>query len=93
MSIIHSWPLRTFKREHENRLRIGTFVNKKTAEEFKSLIFGEENLYFVTFSSKLGVLTREKLKSMADELQVVQLGSGNYKLCREGESPWEEIDL
>ena len=93
MSIINSWPLRTFKKEHENRLRIGNFVNKETAEEFKSLIFGEENLCFVAFSSKLGVLTREELKSRADELQVVQLDSGTYSLCKKGESQWEEVDL
>ena len=93
MSIINSWTLRTFKKEHENKLRIGNFVNKETAEEFKSLIFGEENLCFVAFSSNLGVLTREELKSRADELQVVQLDSGNYSLCKKGESQWEEVDL
>jgi hypothetical protein len=46
----------------------------------------------VNFSSNLGELTPQQIASMKDELQVVQLTSGTYKLCKTG-STWEDVDL
>jgi hypothetical protein len=30
---------------------------------------------------------------MKDELQVVQLESGNFSLCKQGQNAWEDVDL
>jgi hypothetical protein len=49
---------------------------------------------FVRFSQNLGELTPAEIKGMASSLQVVQLESGNYTLCKQGEgSTWEDVDL
>lgn len=62
----------------------------------------------VNFSSKLGNLSLKELAAQKDELQVVQLvvdpeilakrkAEGrqleSYKLCKVGESSWQELDL
>lgn len=92
MAIVEGWSLRAFKSEM-GKMRIGSFVNGKTAQPFKSCIFGEgDNLCFVAFSSKLGELTPSQIKAQVDDLQVVQLDSGHYSLCKRGGN-WEDVDI
>lgn len=69
--------------------------NKETGETFKSCIFTDnaENRCFVAFSSKMGELSPREIVAMKDELQVVQLESGNYSLCKVGQNAWEDVDL
>jgi hypothetical protein len=95
-----SWSLIAFARTH-GKLSIAPLVNKETGEAFKKLCFThptnkdeEENPLrtYVGFSSKLGELTGAEIVRMKDDLQVVQLESGTYKLCKSG-STWEEVDL
>lgn len=89
-----SWSLVAFARTH-GKMKVGAFVNKDTGEAFKSCMFvGADNniTAMVNFSSNLGELTPQQIASMKDELQVVQLESGTYKLCKSG-STWEEVDL
>jgi hypothetical protein len=87
-----SWSLIAFARTH-GKLSIAPLVNKDTGEAFKSCAFTNgDNVTFVNFSSKLGELTGADIVRMKDDLQVVQLESGTYKLCRSG-STWEEVDL
>ena len=92
--IVASWGLVAFAKSN-GRMKVGSFVNKDTGESFKSCMFvdAEGNVQkVVNFSSKLGELTPQQIVSMKDDLQVVQLESGTYKLCKTG-STWEDVDL
>lgn len=92
--IKNSWSLVAFARTH-GKMKVAPFVNQKTKETFKSCAFinadGEVSA-IVNFSSNLGELTPAEIVSQKDELQVVQLESGTYKLCKTG-STWEDVDL
>lgn len=92
--IVNSWSLIAFAKAH-GRMQVGEFANKETGEVFKSCIFtdGAENRCFVAFSSKMGELTPREIAAMKDELQVVQLESGNFSLCKQGHGAWEDVDL
>lgn len=87
-----SWSLIAFARTH-GKMSIAPLVNHETGEAFKSCAFTNgDNVTFVNFSSKLGELTAQEIVAQKDDLQVVQLESGTYKLCKSG-STWEEVDL
>ena len=92
-TIINSWPLLTFAKEH-GKMQVGDFQNKETGEMFKACIFTQPDgtRVFVAFSSKLGELTPKEIAAMKDELVVVQLESGNYSLCKR-DTTWEDVDL
>ena len=92
--IVASWGLVAFAKSN-GRMKVGSFVNKDTGESFKSCMFvdAEGNVQkVVNFSSKLGELTPQQIASMKNDLQVVQLESGTYKLCKAG-STWEDVAL
>lgn len=92
--IVASWGLVAFAKSN-GRMKVGSFVNKDTGETFKSCMFVDEEgivQKIVNFSSNLGELTPQQIASMKDDLQVVQLSSGTYKLCKSG-STWEDVDL
>lgn len=76
-------------------MQVGEFVNQETGENFKSCIFTapDQSKCFVAFSSKMGELTPREIAAMKDDLQVVQLESGNYSLCKQGQNTWEDVDL
>ena len=91
--IINSWSLIAFAKTH-GKMQVGEFANKETGEVFKSCIFSDgENRCFVAFSSKMGELTPREIAAQKDDLQVVQLESGNYSLCKVGQNAWEDVDL
>lgn len=93
-SIKDSWPLLTFAKAHGKKMQVGEFSNSETGETFKSCIFGEGNTrVFVSFSSKLGELTPRQIVAQQHSLQVVQLESGSYKLCKQGDNAWEDVAL
>ena len=93
-TIKNSWSLIAFAKEFGPKMQVGEFVNKETGEDFKSCIFTNgETRTFVAFSSKMGVLSPRKIAAKKNELQVVQLESGHYSLCKQGENTWEEVDL
>ena len=77
-------------------MQVGNFVSSETGEEFKSCIFTDNTTgerCFVSFSSKLGELTPKQISEMKHQLQVVELNSGNYSLCKQGENHWEDVEL
>lgn len=89
-----SWSLVAFARTH-GKMKVAPFVNKETGEAFKSCMFVNskgEVTATVNFSSKLGELTPQEIATQKDKLQVVQLESGTFKLCKSG-STWEDVDL
>ena len=94
VGIKNSWSLISFAKAH-GRMKVAPFVNKETGECFKSCAFldSEGGITLVAFSSKLGELTPAQIAAQKDDLQVVQLESGSYKLCKQGISSWEDVDL
>ena len=94
VGIKNSWSLISFAKSH-GKMKVAPFVNKETGEAFKSCAFlsskGEVTL--VAFSSKLGELTPKQIAEQKDDLQVVQLESGSFKLCKTGHDTWEDVDL
>lgn len=90
-----SWSLITFAKAH-GRMSTGECTNHETGEIFKACAFTNPNdntRVYVSFSSKLGELTPEQIAAQKDDLQVVQLESGNYKLCKAGANAWQDVDL
>ena len=94
IGIKNSWSLISFAKSH-GRMKVAPFVNKKTGEAFKSCAFlsPEGEITLVAFSSKLGELTPKQIAEQKDDLQVVQLESGSFKLCKTGHDTWEDVDL
>lgn len=89
-----SWPLLDFAREH-GKMQVGEFANKETGEVFKSCIFTKSDgtRTFVAFAAKMGELTPKQIAAMKDELQVVQLESGNYSLCKKRTNSRKDVNL
>lgn len=94
VGIKNSMSLIAFARTH-GKMQVGSFTNKETGEEFSSCIFtnGEGVRTFVAFSSKMGALTPAQIAAQKDSLQVVELESGNFSLCKQGENNWQDVDL
>ena len=94
VGIKNSWSLISFAKTH-GRMKVAPFVNRETGECFKSCAFvsNTDEVTLVAFSSKLGELTPKQIAAQKDELQVVQLESGTYKLCKAGHDTWEDVDL
>lgn len=94
VGIKNSWSLISFARAH-GKMKVAPFVNKETGEAFKSCAFvnSDNDVTLVAFSSNLGELTPQQIKEQKDSLQVVELESGTFKLCKQGNSSWEDVDL
>ena len=94
IGIKNSWSLISFAKAH-GRMKVAPFVNKETGECFKSCAFldSDGEITLVAFSSKLGELTPKQIAAQKYDLQVVQLESGSFKLCKTGHDTWEDVDL
>ena len=70
-------------------------TNSQTGETFKSCAFvgAGGTVTLVGFSSNLGELKPAQISAQKDNLQVVELESGNYKLCKRGTDSWADVDL
>lgn len=95
----NSWSLVDFAKAHGKMKVTNEFssIDPESGEErhFKSCAFIGPNggITLVGFSSKLGELTPQQIASQKDNLQVVELQSGSYKLCASGANSWEDVDL
>lgn len=92
--IVNRWTLISFAASH-GKMQTGTATNKD-GEEFKSCSFTNPTTgarTYVGFSSNLGVLSAAEIAARKNELQVVQLESGGYRLCKQGASTWEDVEL
>ncbi len=94
VGIKNSWSLISFAKAH-GRMKVAPFINKKTNESFKSCAFlsSDGEVTLVAFSSNLGELTPKQIAEQKDDLQVVELESGSFKLCKAGHDTWEDVDL
>lgn len=94
VGIKNSWSLVEFARAHGQMKVTNELTNSNTGETFKSCAFINGGaVTLVGFSSNLGELSPAQIKAQKDELQVVELESGNYKLCKRGTDSWEAVDL
>jgi len=84
-----------FAKSFGPKMQVGEFVNRESAEVFKSCVFTKPDgdRTFVHFSSKMGVLTPAQIAAQKHDLQVIQYTSGSYILCKQGENTWEDVDL
>ena len=93
-TVKQGWALREFVNINGPKIKLGTFTNKETNEQYKALMIGSEgNWTQVSFSSNLGVLSASEIATSANQLRVVLLDSGNYKLCTASDNAWEDIEL
>ena len=93
--IKNSWSLIDFAKSH-GKMQVGEFANQESGEIFKSCIFtnpSDNTRTFVAFSSKLGPITPQEIAEKKDDLQVVELESGNFSLCNAGANAWQDVDL
>lgn len=95
VGIKNSWSLLDFARTHGRMKVTNDLVNSQTGETFKSCAFvdTEGAVTLVGFSSGLGELTPSQIAAQKDSLQVVELESGNYKLCKASTDNWQDVDL
>lgn len=99
VGIKNSWDLTAFvamvKREGASFKYASNQVNKETGESFNTCVVTDYPSTgvntFVGFSSNLGELTPEQLRVQKGDLQVVQLESGSYKVCKKGNGGWQDI--
>lgn len=94
VGIKQSWSLLRFAASH-GKMQLGSFINASTGEKFKSCIFTDNtgNRCFVSFSVSLGALTPAQISAQKHDLQVVKLNSGNFKLCKQGDNGWQDVEL
>ena len=95
VGIKNSWPLIDFAKSHGRMKVTGEMINSQTGETFKSCAFVGAGgaVTLVGFSSNLGELTPPQIAAQKDNLQVVELESGNFKLCKRGTDSWDDVDL
>lgn len=95
VGIKNSWPLVDFAKSHGKMKVTNELTNSQTGETFKSCAFVGAGgaVTLVGFSSNLGELTPAQIAARKDSLQVVELVSGNFKLCKRGTESWADVDL
>lgn len=95
VGIKNSWTLVDFAKSHGRMKVTNELTNSNTGETFKSCAFVGTGgaVTLVGFSSNLGELTPAQIAAQKDSLQVVELESGNFKLCKRGAESWEDVDL
>lgn len=95
VGIRNSWSLLDFAKSHGKMKVTAPMTNSQTGETFKSCAFVAPGgaVTLVGFSSNLGELTPKQIAAQKDSLQVVELESGNFKLCKSGADSWEDVDL
>lgn len=82
-SSIKIWTLDEFTSEFGPMMHVKEYANGKTGDLFKSCVFTKgKTRTFVSFSSKLGEHTKKELLDMKDELIVMKVQSGKYKLAK-----------
>ena len=91
--LVNSWPLIDFAKLH-GKMQVGEFKNSNSGEVFKSCIFTDKdgNVVYVSFYSKLGVLTPQQIKEKKDLLRVGLLNTDRYVLYEKWEG-WNNVNL
>ena len=80
---LQTWTLDEFINEFGPKMQVKEFANSKTGDLFKSCVFTKgKTRTFVAFSSKLGEHTKKELLDMKDELIILKVQNGKYKLAK-----------
>lgn len=80
---LQTWTLDEFINEFGPKMQVKEFANSKTGDLFKSCVFTKgKTRTFVAFSSKLGEHTKKELFDMKDELIIIKVQNGKYKLAK-----------
>lgn len=103
VGIRNSWPLVDFAKSHGQMKVTNELTNSQTGETFKSCAFigAEGAVTLVSFSTNLNSIDTSagpktisrQIAAQKDDLQVVELDSGNFKLCKRGTDSWADVDL
>lgn len=103
VGIKNSWPLVDFAKSHGKMKVTNEMTNGQTGEHFKSCAFVGTGgaVTLVGFSSNLDSINTStdskaisrQIAAQKDSLQVVELESGTFKLCKRGTDSWEDVDL
>lgn len=93
LSILQSWSLLEFAKNYV-KMKVGTFVNSNTGEEFKSCMFlkKDDTYDYVGFHSQLGKLTSAEISKRKKKLKVGLTESGKYVLYDHIDD-WKIVDL
>lgn len=91
--LVNSWSLVDFAKLH-GKMQVGEFENKVTGEKFKSCIFTDKkgSTIYVSFYSKLGILTPQQIKERKDNLKVGLLNTNKYVLYEVWDG-WSDVNL
>lgn len=80
---LKTWTLDEFTNEFGPKMQVKEYANGKTGDLFKSCVFSKgKTRTFVAFSSKLGELTKKEILEMKDELIILRVQNGKYKLAK-----------
>lgn len=103
VGIKNSWSLLDFAKSHGKMKVTSEMTNGRTGEHFKSCAFVDAGgaVTLVGFSTNLDSINSSadsktismQIAAQKDSLQVVELESGNFKLCKRGTESWEDVDL
>lgn len=103
VGIRNSWSLPEFKNLKGKMKVTPTLTNSETGEHFKTCAFVDgTKVTLVGFGSGLSDIfdqkksefeLAEEIAAQKDSLQVVELESGKYKLCKKGESSWADVNI
>lgn len=92
--IINSWTLEAFCQVNGNP-QFATLTNKQNGQQFNALMF-KNGSKMVSFSEKLCNKSADSFSYVVDNknsLNVIQLESGNYKLCDRPQNSWQDMQL
>ena len=91
--LVNSWSLVEFARLH-GKMQVGEFENRETGEKYKSCIFTDKDgsTIYVSFYSKLGILTPQQIKERKENLNVGLLNTNKYVLYEVWDG-WSDVNI
>jgi hypothetical protein len=98
MQKLPSWSIKQFAQIHGKSVKLTTPFLSKEGKTFRKIAFSDptqpdKQATLVGFSDKLGELSASELVAQQHSLQIVQLQSGSFKICRTADTAWETIDF
>lgn len=94
-TFIKTYTLIDFAMQYGPKMKVGTFRNNKTREEYKTCMFINSNglRTFVNFSTELGELTPLQISERKNELMIGQLPTGKFILYDNNWKDWADVNL
>lgn len=92
---IENWPLLDFAKKYGPEMKVGTFTNKNTGEEYRVCVFIRENgkRTYVRFFSQLGELTPFEISQRKNDLKVGITEADKFYLHDNNVKIWETVNL